>query len=140
MQRKTINRWLITAWFLIIGCTLTVAYGQRYGAPYRGTSTYRSSSASIRTNTAPAYEFQSTSSFNSVVGKSVYSTQISEPFAARAAGANPRKSGIGDPEDEVDLGIGEIANPAPIGEPLILLALALLYGCFRYYRIKKQTE
>lgn len=144
MQRRTtINRWLITAWFLIIGCTLSVSYGQQYGAPYRGASTYRSSTISNRNSASPAYEFQSTSSFTSVVGNSIYAAPVTSPYATRAAGANPRKS-FGDPEDEEvwsnpegeGYGLGEIPNPAPIGEPLILLVLAILYTLLRYYKQK----
>ncbi|MBR2266196.1 MAG: hypothetical protein IJ882_05935, partial [Paludibacteraceae bacterium] len=64
----------------------------------------------------PTYEFQSTSPYSSVVGKSV-----------RRSGKDGGVIGewpSGDPGDDP---IGVLPDKLPIGEPFILLALALLY-------------
>lgn len=134
MRRQNRHRWLITAWFLIMGCILTVAYGQQYGTPYKGVSTYRSSYASISTNTTPTYEFQSTSAYTSSMGSSSFTSYVSEPFATSPMQRSIRKGGLGPSDD--DPGIGEVHDPAPIGEPWILLVLAVAYLIYTIYKKK----
>ncbi len=140
MQRKNRHRWLITAWFLIMGCLLTVVYGQQYGTLYKGISTtYRSAYASVPASSAPTYEFQSTST--SMESGSTYAPLVSAPFATLPGKMGGIRRGIGDPEGDpeaggVDYEIGVIPDPAPVGEPWILLLLALMYLIYTVYKKK----
>ena len=50
----------------------------------------------------------------------------------------PRRVSPWDPPSEDDgSNMGGVANPAPVGEPLILLVMAVLYGLYRVYRRRK---
>lgn len=132
MKRQNRHRWLITAWFLIMGCLLTVVYGQQYGTLYKGISTtYRSAYASVPASSAPTYEFQSTSTY--VESGSTYAPVVSAPFATLPGkmGGSIRK-GLGDPEGEE---VGTVTQP-PVGEPWILLLLALMYLIYTVYKKK----
>ena len=135
MQRQNRHRWLITAWFLIMGCLLTVVYGQQYGTLYKGVSTYRSSYESLPAYSAPTYEFQSTSAYSSSLSTYTYTSKVYEPFAPAPyvkAGIQ-RDGGLGgDPEDDP---IGLVTEP-PVGEPWILLMFALLYLIYTVYKKK----
>lgn len=132
MKRQNRHRWLITAWFLIMGCLLTVVYGQQYGTLYKGVSTtYRSAYASVPASSAPTYEFQSTSTY--VESGSTYAPVVSAPFATLPGkmGGSIRK-GLGDPEEDP---VGQVTKP-PVGEPWILLLLALVYLIYTVYKKK----
>jgi hypothetical protein len=135
MKRQNRHRWLITAWFLIMGCLLTVVYGQQYGTLYKGISTtYRSAYASVPASSAPTYEFQSTSTY--VESGSTYAPVVSAPFATLPGkmGGSMRKSmWDGDPDDNE---LGTVDDPTPVGEPWILLLLALMYLIYTVYKKK----
>ena len=100
--------------------------------PVYGTS---SSAAS-----APKYQFQSTSSFSSIVNSAAYNEIPAYMFNDRTPSSgsvilrdpftpgDPFAPG-GDPTDDE---IGVIPDPTPLGEPFILLAFALLYALIRY--------
>lgn len=137
MQRQNRHRWLITAWFLIMGCLLTVVYGQQYGTLYKGVSTYRSAYASVPASSAPTYEFHSTSAYSSSLGMYTFTTKVYEPFAPSPyvkAGIQ-RDGGLDGFDDEGENPIGEVTEP-PVGEPWILLLFALVYLIYTVYKKK----
>ena len=138
MQRKNRHRWLITAWFLIMGCLLTVVYGQQYGTLYKGISTtYRSAYASVPSSSAPTYEFQSTSAYSSSLDMYTFTTKVYEPFAPSPyVAGDMRKSPWDDDGDPDDNPLGNVDDPAPVGEPWILLLLALMYLIYTVYKKK----
>ena len=114
MQRINVYKWLLTASLMLWSSLLTVAFGQQYGS-------------------APSYQFQSTSSMIPIGG--TYSSQVSEPFAAEVTHIGSRRNSWGDPDGEGDwegYGVGELPNPSPVGEPQILLLMALLYAIGRF--------
>ena len=86
------------------------------------------------TTTLPSYQFRSTSTFQPIVGERSYistpsySPGASKPYRAQTWNEN------GDPEEDE---IGQI-NEAPIGSPLILLLMAVLY--LFYKKSKKIRE
>lgn len=110
------------------------SYGTTYGATY---GTTYGSQASTSGAFAPQYHFQSTSSFSSIVNTAAYS----EISAYMFTDATPSSSGPvimrswGSPSEDDDP-IGTIPDPVPLGEPLILLAFALLYALLRLRRRK----
>jgi len=134
MQRKIIQ-WALTAWFMLLGCT-SIAFGQTYGSPYKGHTSCRVIYPTGNSVTAPSYQFQSTSTLTSGLGNSVYATQVSEPFADRPS-QSVRRNALGDPDEN---GIGEIPDPAPVGEPLILLGMAILYLIYKKKRNHKNIS
>jgi len=142
MQKRYIHKWLLTAWFMLLGCTLSVVSGQQYGSPYKHTSNRQVTHPSIQNNPAPAYRFQSTSSINSVVGNNAYVPPVNEPFAASIKSNSPLRRSWGDPDDEGGSGegIGELPNPSPIGGPLVLFVMALLYLLWRGYRFNSSRR
>ena len=140
MQKRYIHKWLLTAWFMLLGCTLSVVSGQQYGSPYKHTSNRQVTHPSIQNNPAPAYRFQSTSSINSVVGNNAYVPPVNEPFAASIKSNSPLRRSWDDPDDESREGVGEIPNPSPIGEPLVLFVMALLYLLWRKYTLYTSSE
>ena len=154
MQEKlTLHRWLLTAWLMLWGCLLSVAFGQQYGTLYRGstyyptvTSSSRSSSpasAYIRSSSAPTYDFQSTSSQRMMNGGTTISaSQVCAPFASRPAQSGALRSGWGDPEDPGTGGYesGVVPDPAPIGEPWALMVMALLFLLWSGYKFSTKRK
>lgn len=143
MQKRYIHKWLLTAWFMLLGCTLSVVSGQQYGSPYKQASNRPVTHPSIQNNPAPAYRFQSTSSINSVVGNNAYVPPVNEPFAASIKSNSPLRRSWDDPDDEGGSGEGGIAvipNPSPIGGPLVLFVMALLYLLWRKYTLYATSE
>lgn len=92
--------------------------------PVYGTS---SSAAS-----APQYQFQSTSSFSSIVNSAAYNEIPAYMFNDRTPSSGPailREWSWGEPSGD---GVGELPDEQPLGEPFILVAFALLYALIRY--------
>ena len=111
---------LIILFLIIWGCMS--AFAQNYGqtAPW---------------GTPPSYQFQSTSTCATTVGNSTMTSTVSDPFSVTPSGSGPRRA-WGKPDDG-DSGIGELPDPAPVGEPLVLLLFAAGYILFRL--IRKRT-
>lgn len=83
------------------------------------------------TTTLPSYQFRSTSTFQPIVGERSYiSTPSYSPGASKPYRAKAGWSEEGDP-------VGQITE-APIGSPLILLLMAVLY--LFYKKSKKIRE
>ena len=132
MLRKTMNKWVVTAWFMLWGSVLSVTFAQNYGSLYRGnlSSPYVVYSGNNPTM-SPAYQFKSTSAYTFGVNDT-YTPEISEPFSAGPAKIG-RRNMLGDPDDDGGdgYGIGEIASQLPVGEPFVLLLMAFLYLLYR---------
>lgn len=83
----------------------------------------------------PTYEFHSTSAFTPVVGTTSYTSDISSP--AQNAPNRVRMNSPWDKPTEPEIGVID----TPVGEPFILLILAVLYLFYRRKRKKaKITE
>lgn len=99
------------------------------------TTTRRGSSRVTNRDVYPSYNFQSTSAYKSLVSNSKnYAPTESADVAARRV---VRRAGSwGEPDDDP---IGVIPEPVPVGEPFVLLLLAIGY-CFwlRLRRLKRQ--
>lgn len=76
----------------------------------------------------PSYSFRSTSSYTPIVGSTSYLSDGSGEVGAPPRDAR-RSGGWGVPDDD-DNPIGTVPN-VPVGEPLVLLVLALLYIVLR---------
>ena len=75
----------------------------------------------------PEYNFQSTSTYVPVVGKTTYTTtETYNPFQASSPN-KVRKNSPWDENPSGELPIGDVDDQAPIGSPLVLLVLAMLY-------------
>ena len=74
----------------------------------------------------PTYQFRSTSTIASTVGGS-YTPAVAKPFASQNAPASRPRRAM-DPDDD------EIGN-IPVGEPTVLLLLAMLYMLCRAIRL-----
>lgn len=94
----------------------------------------------VQLSTAPAYQFQSTSAYPSMTGGSTFaSTANYTPYSA-APSSGPRRSETYNPFDEGEptgQGVGEVDTP--VGEPLVLLLMAVAYLLFATLR-KRQKE
>ena len=139
MQRRSdIHRWLLTVWLILWGCLLSPVSAQKYGRTYKGSIQYRMYRQPSANTTLPTYEFQSTSAYSPASSGSAYAPQVSAPYATRVGSSKPKRA-WGDPEDDTgwtpsdgeDWGIGEVAEKAPIGEPWILLLLAMTYIVYK---------
>ena len=108
---------LLVALWLLSGSQVTYAF--TYGQASEPASWGRT--ATLSDDVRPSYSFRSTSSYTPVVGSTSYLSDGSGPISS------PRRatSGWGVPGDDDDP-IGVVPN-VPLGEPLILLLLALGY-------------
>ena len=109
--------------------------------PFTGAATITTQPASF-----PEYRFQSTSTCPSVVGSSAFTTtMVYTPYSAAPRTGLRRTESWGSMDDEYswdgpgedDYPTGVLPNPAPVGEPLILLLMALLYAVGRYFAKRK---
>ncbi|MBR0194751.1 MAG: hypothetical protein IJQ32_00700 [Paludibacteraceae bacterium] len=114
--RNKICRWLIAIW-LLIGCE-TAAYAYTQAAPPSAWRTTPTLSADIQ----PAYQFRSTSAYAPTMNIAVYTPGSSSPIG------EPRRVRM-DMDDEEGDEMGVINTP--IGEPWVLLLLAVVYIFYR---------
>ena len=140
-RNEKIYNWLVTIGFwLLVLCTPCSAYGQQYGTLYKGVSTYRGSYASVPTYSAPTYEFQSTSAYGSSLSTYTYTSKVYEPFAPAPYVEGGMRRDIWSDEDHDpdtdDNALGIVDDPAPVGEPWILLLFVLLYLIYTVYKKK----
>lgn len=113
-------KWILAAWVILWGCNPSSAYASMQTPQYASWSTQKVHLTSAAA--APAYQFRTTSSYRVNMPDFEFT-----PLADQARGGVPgriRKGGWDDPDDNA---IGEIDDEAPIGSPLILLFMALLY-------------
>lgn len=124
-------KWVLTAWMMLLGGLLCpdLAYSQTMRSTSSIYTTADRQSYNQAAYTHPTYRFHSTSAYTATVGSSAYSSTISSPFAAYSPMGTSRKAKAYNPWDEDDDPTGEelgVVN-TPIGEPLILLLMALGY-------------
>ena len=109
--------------------------------PFTGAATITTQPASF-----PEYRFQSTSTCPSVVGSSAFTTtMVYTPYSAAPRTGLRRTESWGSMDDEYSWGgpgeddypTGVLPNPAPVGEPFLLLLMALLYAAGRYIARRK---
>lgn len=106
----------------------SASYGANYGTTYV---------PSVTTTGAyvPQYHFQSTSSFTSIVNTTAYNEISANMFndaAPSSRGLVILRDSWDDPDEYDPIGVRD----NPIGEPLILLAFALLFALLRLRRRK----
>ena len=149
MLTRILHKILITIWVLGY-CIHATAYNQvAQPASWSSTSSYRTSyqsapSYSQAQNTSRTYTpaSRSISAYNPDFGEgaklSTYfrsttaDALLSDYSAGASAHGNSRRSW--DWSEPTDNPVGVVTNPTPIGEPLVLLAMALLYGCVVWIR------
>lgn len=122
--RAITYRWMIAA-LLILGWLPVSAQTEAF----RTTSSrdqWAMTNMSYQTATAPAYQFRTTSPYTALVNST------STVGAPAYAPSGPRRGPWDPPEDNP---IGVLPDPAPLGEPLILLLLATLFILFKKKRV-----
>jgi hypothetical protein len=93
----------------------------------------------------PSYQFRSTSSYTSSVNTTVFEPMAESPYS-RSRIPGVRRDGYWTPDGEWvednSNPIGELPNlpTTPIGEPFILVGLAILYFLFRRARLKRKNH
>lgn len=136
MQRKNrIYKWLVMLWLLLAGGVWSpmVAY-TRVAQP----SVWQKK-PTMSADICPSYQFHSTSSYTLVVGQTSYTAEPYNPL--QASGPNRARKDYdpwGDTDPSSDHGVGEVDDPAPVGEPWVLLLMAVLY--IFYTKRKKIQE
>lgn len=133
MQRVcAIHRWLIVVLVLLWGCVGVPVRAQQYGT-FKSTSCYRIHTTNDQRQTTndqspTTYRFRSTSAGTLTVS-SIYTPQISDPFATSLTRNKAKRDGNpwDDEPGEDDDPIGVVPDPAPLGEPLVLLLFAFLF-------------
>ena len=115
-NKKRIYSLLIAAFLVLLGGSLSPLWAYTPVTPPSAWQTTPVMSEDVR----PNYQFQSTSAYAPMVGTHSYpSSAVYAP-----ASPKPRRSSIWDEEPEEGYEIGVLT---PVGEPLILLVLAMLY-------------
>ena len=104
------------------------------GSSYKGNSVYGNAfNTTFSEDVRPDYSFRSTSSYAPASSAPVYSAPQNGPRRERSTFS------WDEPDDNP---IGTVTNPTPVGEPLILLLLAVLYAVILRLRarvgVKKQ--
>ena len=135
MQReKNICKWLVMLWLMLIGGVLSpMAAYTRVAQP-----SIWQKKTTMSTDIRPSYQFQSTSSYTLVVGQTSYTAEPYNPAQPSGPARARREYNPWDETDPSDPGVGEVDDPAPIGEPWVLLLLAILY--IFYTKRKKIQE
>lgn len=127
---------IVTIWLLMLGGALSPVQAYRPVQTYQLVQTYQPAQQPSAWRTKPVmsnelypeYHFQSTSTYVPVVGKTTYTTtETYNPFqASRPRRANPWDDEPDDDDENSDP-LGQVPDPAPLGSPLVLLVLAMLY-------------
>ena len=126
-HRQHIFKWLFALWMLCCIGSVNAASQVTAPAAWRTTPT-------LSADITPAYQFRSTSSYAPVVGTTSYLSTSTVAYAPGTSGPYRAKKGDWD-EEPTDEEIGFIDTP--VGEPFILLLLALLMSFVIY--IKKRA-
>ena len=135
MKRKNrIYKWLIALWLLLSCQPILCAY-----QPATQPSAWRTT-PTLSEDIRPAYQFQSTSTFAPTTHVTVYTPGSGTPYGA------PYRQRKGIDDEEEDPGgdgteVGQI--PTPVGEPWVLLLMALVFliaknGKFRCKNAQKE--
>ena len=124
--RLTTYKWLT---MVLLLCCSTLSHAFTYEQPTQPASWERTTTFSD--DVQPSYNFRSTSSYSPIVGTTSYMSDGSGPISS------PRRTASYDPWDEPDDDPMGTASSLPIGEPLILLVLALGYVICIRLRMRK---
>ena len=137
LRGHRICKWLVMLWLLLVGGLLSpMAAYTRVAQP----SVWQKK-PTMSADVCPSYQFHSTSSYTLVVGQTSYTAEPYNP--AQASGPNRvRKNDPWndepDDDDPYNDPVGQVPDPAPVGEPWVLLLLAVLY--IFYTKRKKIQE
>ena len=125
--RNKIYRWLIALWLLLSCESGWCAY-----QPATSPTAWRTT-PTLSEEVRPAYQFRSTSVYAPTTSVTVYSPGSSTPFKSPY---RPRRDDIDEEEDPEGDPTGYIDTP--VGEPMVLLLMAMLYTmvCI-IYRMKR---
>ena len=132
IRKLCIYKWLIALLLIISAGTTASAWAY----PQAQQPAAWSNTPKLSSDVRPNYQFQSTSAYTPVMGGSSYSSTIYAP-AANAPVYRPRKDAF-DGWGEDDNPVGEVDDKVPVGEPFVLLVMAMLYLFGRYvYRSRR---
>lgn len=133
-------RWLLAAWLMLFGLFMTPAQAQHYGTSYKDATYRRMYHPTVSRDACPTYQFQSTSALMPSVSGAL-APQVSAPFASHVMSNGPRRSPWDDDEEDEpgDNALGEVDDPAPVGEPLILLLFICLYAGYRFAKSHRKS-
>ena len=132
-------KWILAAWIILWGCNPSSTFASMQTPQYTTWSTQTYEQSPVM-SVSPSYQFHTTSVYRSGMTDPDF-TPLADNVRGGAPGHILRGNGTGwnwgDDDDPGDNPIGQIDDPAPIGEPLILLLLAALYGGYRLIKRKK---
>ena len=120
LRQEKIYRRLLWAWLMLWGFLIPSAFA---AFP----------TASPVAEPFTPYEFQSTSTVVSTVGNPTFAPAMSRPYSGSPY-SRPLKSGSWNPTD--DNPVGNVDDPLPLGEPLILLVMGMLYALYHLLRVR----
>lgn len=116
---------LLAAWLLLWGGLLVPARAYREATPPQSWQRTPVMSEDVR----PAYEFRSTSSYMATTGRG------STVLTGTAYSSRPRRENTNpSPFDEDPSGQGVGNVDTPVGSPMVLLVLAMVYGLIMGWR------
>ena len=126
-RRRKYGLWLV-AWLLLWGGLIVPARAYQEATLPQAWQRTPVMSEDIR----PTYEFRSTSSYMATGGRGS-AAPISAPYSSKPRRVNPWDDSV-DPEtgDPNAQGVGNVFTP--VGEPLVLLVLAMVYGLIMGWR------
>lgn len=104
------------------------------GSSHTGSSgggSVRSYAPAFSSSAAPSFRFQTTSAFLSPDNETPSGITMGNRAPQRRAGS------WDDPEDDP---IGGVPDPLPVGEPLVLAVMAMLYGVVIYLRRRRMMS
>ncbi len=124
-NRIVLYRWMIAA-LLMLGWLPVSAQTEAFRTSSAATDQWTMTNSHYQTAEAPSFQFRSTSPYTALVNST------STVGAPAYAPSGPRRGPWDPPEDNP---IGVLPDPAPLGEPLILLLLATLFILFKKKRV-----
>jgi hypothetical protein len=131
--KNRIYKWLFAVWLLMCCQPMLCAF-----QPATMPSAWRTT-PTLSTDRQMSYQFRSTSAYTPTMNTTVYTPGSSTPFGAPT---RPRRSGSGDIDEEEDDPIGDPMGyiDTPVGEPLVLLLMAVVYLILLKKRKKVQKN
>lgn len=127
---KQLNKytWLLAVWLMLA----TVSSYAQVAQP-AAWSTTPTMSEDVNTS----FSFKSTSSYTPIVGSKSYTSELNAPTRGPRKERTSSSFGWGEPEDNP---IGTVPNPTPVGEPLILLVMAMAGAIAVYLRNRRRSS
>lgn len=128
-NRIVLYRWMIVAWLLLGWLPVSAQTESVFGKSSMTNGQNQISDFQTQIATAPSYQFRSTSPYTGLVNST---STVGAPSSAPSSGI---RRGPWDPPEDNPIGV--LPDPAPMGEPFVLLALAALYCLVRCLRKRK---